>query len=214
MPVSLGYTGGMDTEGRPIIFSAPMVRAILDGRKTQTRRVLRLRPPYVMEELDDGTPWPYATTWAEGDDGTPWMPCHYGGPGDKLWVRETWGQPDSRHEEWSYSRGPTNAALPVLYRADKPTHGADDEYWRPSIHMPRWASRITLKVKEVRVERLQDITVEDIEAEGLKPFPTARPCQSRRKFRTTWDDINEKRSGCGWASNPWVWSVTFERDNG
>jgi hypothetical protein len=75
---------------RPILFSAPMVRAILAGTKTQTRRVVKLTGPDVIEERDDGSRWPHCVTWAHGDDGSPWYACPYGQPGDRLWVRETW----------------------------------------------------------------------------------------------------------------------------
>lgn len=182
---------------RPILFSGPMVRALLDGRKTQTRRVVKWRGGLDMLGL----------------------PCPYGEPGDRLWVRETWAPRDSeaflRHEV---------EADKLFYRADDERHLLTDGRWRPSIHMPRWASRITLEVASVRVERVQDITDADALAEGVtnygddSQFPpgfsmstrAARKWRPRREFRDLWDSINGKRPGCAWSDNPWVWAVTFK----
>ena len=218
---------------RPILYSGPMVRAIIADRKTQTRRLVKVGD--TIAERDDGTPWPHYTTWAHGDDGSPWAPCPYGAPGDRLWVRETW-----RYHDW------TEDGLPwIAYRADDSAAlcedvtpewcdrveaawatlsdprntaidgRARDRKWRPAIFMPRWASRLTLAVVSVRVERLQAITEEDAIAEGvlrtggranLDPHHF-RP--ARDLFADLWDSINAKRAP--WSRNPWVWVVEFTR---
>ena len=227
---------------RPILFSGPMVRAILDGRKTVTRRLVTGHD--VIEERDDGTPWPYYTTWSHGDDGSPWAPCPYGVPGDRLWVRETW-----RYHDW------TEDGLPwIAYRADDSAAlcedvtpewcdrveaawatlsdprntaidgRARDRKWRPAIFMPRWASRLTLDVVSVRVERLQAITEEDANREGVEYMDGlldesdlcrvakemgAMATDSRVWFACLWDRLNASRAP--WDSDPWVWRVEFRR---
>ena len=135
----------------PMLFSGAMVRAILEGRKTQTRRVIQSRsrahPEFVLVEQDGG--WlPYLSDDGESNncDGMEYpMDCHYGQPGDRIWVRETWSSDDGRTAH---------------YRADGETHNAGLP-WKPSIHMPRWACRLTLEVIGVRVERLNSISRED-----------------------------------------------------
>lgn len=198
---------------RPILFSGPMVRAILDGKKTQTRRVVkptmtapRIAPlrmePWIDEfsgaqETDDrGLPcWLGFHPDYPGD--AKWFSCPYGREGDRLWVRETWACDE-------YGRRHQSQGM-VYYRADAESMGA----WRPSIHMPRWASRITLEITAVRVEPLQNIGEMDAMHEGCK-LPTNSPRNYRRAFRALWNDINEKH-GYGWDSNPWVWVVSFRR---
>lgn len=197
---------------RPILFSGEMVRAILDGRKTQTRRVIKPNHAGRVKEPGSRRNWHLA-------DPNAVLACPYGQPGDLLWVRETWSQ-DSR-----------GGCLPngedaVYYRADFPSDKIWAGSWKPSIHMPRWASRITLRVTDVRVERVQDISEADAQAEGAE-F-SELPCFSRipnqrRGFRqiagyragflTLWDSINAGR-GYGWDTNPWVWALTFEREEG
>ncbi len=218
---------------RPILFSAPMVRAILDGRKTQTRRVVTVGD--VVEERDDGTPWPYFTTWTHGDDGSPWASCPYGAPGDRLWVRETWryadwtedGQPwiryaadDARRlcervsSEWAARVADIWAELSSAENVSVDGRAADRK-WRQSIFLPRWASRITLAVTAVRVERLQEISEADAIAEGVLRTGGRAQLQpnhfrpARELFSELWDSINEDRAP--WASNPWVWVVEFKR---
>jgi hypothetical protein len=159
---------------RPILFSAEMVRAILDGRKTQTRRKMSVQPwpdalvtvehyhPTVIDRHGDMQPGKeiFGAHWDDGEHG---LRCPYGPPGDTLWVRETWAPL------------PGSVVLNVaFYRADTKA-APDDVRWRPSIHMPRWASRITLEVKGVRVERLQDISEDDARAEGCKARPSPGP---------------------------------------
>ena len=186
---------------RPIIFSAPMVRAILEGRKTQTRRVVKPQPDYVVKDA-------YFTKGLDvprrGND----IKCPYGQPGDRLWVRETFSQCVNlgvdRNGEWpkdlfSYS-----------YRA---TDGLVGDRWKPSIHMPRLSSRILLEIVSVRVERLQDISEADAKAEGADPYRL--PCHPKREklrhvdgFSLLWKPINGSES---WDANPWVWVVEFRR---
>lgn len=187
---------------RPILFSAPLVRAILEGRKTQTRRVLKCEDPDAMRLLHtDPVPHGVATFGHSiPDDPCPLdIPCPYGAEGDRLWVREAHACGDM---------GPMREGGPIFYRADYSDSDPHVGPWRPSIHMPRWASRIDLLVTSVRAERLQEIDNLDAEAEGLIPDPADFP---RDQFRVLWDQINGKRDGCSWASNPWVWVVSFRR---
>lgn len=214
----------------PILFSGARVRAILDNKKTQTRRVVKPPP--------DGFEWahkkPGDVHWWEDWNSereqwerhelpimahclcyaghiercvnplrdltsrpAPWesspFDCPYGEPGDRLWVRETW----------------VNNFGQLLYRAD--CHLDSFEYgargWKPGIHMPRVFSRITLENAAVRVERLQDISYEDIFKEGA-PVEGQRPSEARQTFARLWDEINPKHS---WSSNPWVWVVEFKQ---
>lgn len=183
----------------PIIFSGLMVRAILDERKTQTRRVVKFRmrkpstPGLVPHDkirrvaLHDGKARPYGGVCGEKLYIDAITKCPYGIPGDRLWVRETW------------------AAIggAVIYRADhedvKTPFGGR---WRPSIHMPKWACRLWLEVLKVRAERVQDISKEDIRAEGFGA--------SRYDFRCCWNVLNADR-GYSWANNNWVWVDTFKR---
>ena len=159
------------TREKPILFSAPMVRAILDGSKSQTRRVVKLKSHHTIEERDDGKPWPWMYDSAR--DADYWLPCPYGQPFDRLWVREEHAFSVVDPEGYDWHDDPEN--WDVIYRADEsqPAGGWRDSDgnvisapWRPSIHMPRWASRITLEVTAIRVERLQDISDEDAQAEG------------------------------------------------
>jgi hypothetical protein len=182
------------TKERPILFSAPMVRAILAGRKTQTRRVVHER--LYVETFESGRPLVRIEQSDQlfGESATRWARCPYGAPGSRLWVRERWAclDPASR--------------TPVIYATDR---GPKDYRWRPSIHMPRWASRITLEVTNVRVERLQSITEEDARAEGVE-VPASSGNGARDWFAAAWDDLNECR-GYPWASSPWVWVISFSR---
>ena len=173
---------------RPILFSGPMVRAILADLKTQTRRVVKA---------------PRSVAW-DGRLSPPIDQCPYGTAGSKLWVRETWAD--------TMGDPPT-----AVYRADGERHPASHLKWTPSIHMPRWASRLTLEIVNVRVERLQEISEADAKAEGDKnPFDghlhnDGTPIESSAvlRFKCLWDSINAKRAP--WASNPWVWVVEFRK---
>lgn len=196
---------------RPILFSAPMVRAILDGRKTQTRRIVKLKPGQQVDERDDGSSWPW--TDYDGADMWDWLPCPYGQPGDRLWVRESFmpapldtppSQPTPTSWSIAYAAGGQEEKTappgynPMLYNYER---------WSPSIHMPRWASRITLEITAVRVERLQEIGEADAQAEGCTGSPLG-PAADLLLFRTLWESIHGPES---WAANPWVWVVEFRR---
>jgi len=186
-----------DMKHIPILFSTAMVQAIQAGRKTQTRRVVKPRS-YICD-VEDGIPYEMTE-----DDSQP-IKCPYGQPGDVLWVRETWatcqpyGPDESLH--WMYKTGQKGDAIPDhldWYRFD-------DGKWRPSIHMPREAARLFLRIKSIRVERLQEISNDDIRAEGAAEFG----CTTHRlNWQTLWQSINGPES---WDANPWVWIVEFER---
>lgn len=184
---------------RPILFSAPMVRAILADTKTQTRRVVKL-PPH---KVDGGLPFGDAPAWAHAEPGSAVMRCPYGKRGDHLWVRETF-QRFTDDGEILYMADPASwAAMNDLKHDEHP-----EARWRPSIHMPRWASRITLEVTGVRVERLQSISRGDAMSEGC-PFPNmAHGVDPRDWFAELWGQINGPGS---WGANPFVWVVDFRR---
>lgn len=187
---------------RPIIFSAPMVRAILAGTKTQTRRAVKLKPWHQIEQRDDGTLWP----WMYDDDRASdhWVPCPYGQLGDRLWVRETFAKIDGQTQPW----------IETDYRATY-THGdrlgdslGIKKRWTPAIHMPRAASRITLEVTGVRVERLQHISETDTVAEGIPAGEVSPDDAGRFAYRLLWESLHGPGS---WDANPWVWVVEFKR---
>lgn len=188
---------------RPILFSGPMVRANLEGRKTQTRRVLKGAPMRLWAasgwEIEDGD-----CMWCDayGDYHSLTQICPYGRIGDRLWVRETWA-----HRRWMIGDASPNPT--TIYRADSDDLNGCDR-WRPSVHMPRWASRITLEVVSVRVERLHGISEEDAVAEGVEMLPVGRDIgkQAALSFAVLWQSINGLGS---WDDNPWVWVVEFKR---
>ena len=197
---------------RPIIFSGPMVRALLAGTKTQTRRVLKPQPKRGFKPWQDTDgSWLQSGYGERGDD---FFDVPYA-PGDRLYVREAFYETDkfSRHGLLGHER------KPAVYRADLPADEWRRAVWKPSIHMPRWASRITLVVTDVKVERVADITKEDAQAEGMPepylgdgdpPFEEQAVTVSRRmQFRNLWNELNAKR-GYGWDANPWVAAVSFE----
>lgn len=220
---------------RPILFSAPMVRALLEGRKTVTRRVMNLQPDddasVTVEAYDvsvtnqqgyqEAGAEIFGAWWRDGEIG---CKCPYGGPGDRLWVRETWYcdhfevqkgpylQPADMHDlDQSREDGELVYAADGVapYEQEQPT-------WKPSIHMPRWASRILLEIIDVRIERLQDITYEDAVAEGVyrdcsrawTATEEGGPCHKYPEpaFRDLWIS-----TGGDWDANPWVWVVEFRR---
>ncbi len=184
---------------RPILFNTEMVRAILDGRKTQTRRVIKPQPNRPIVKTAGALTWRYPDR--EGIDPTsPNFRCPYGQPGDRLWVRETWGYENQFYDADADADGR------VIYIADGEPVDCHGTHWRPSIHMPRWASRIVRENQAVRVERLQDISEADADAEGFggdfpaSAFPdfawppevidgeyTIPQC-----FGVLWDSINAK----------------------
>lgn len=217
---------------RPILFSAPMVRALLDGRKTQTRRILTL-PKWSTGKMkhveidDDGSPMTIAT-----ESGClAAVPVRFG-KGDRLWVKENWlpdpPRDDDAWDDWECSAVEFDgcglkAAMvpPALRKADHALHAATwtgtELRWKPSIHMPRWASRLTLTVTGVRVQRLQEITPADAIAEGIWPSANSMTidCETRDPrddFAALWRSINGPDS---WAANPWIVALSFtvERQN-
>lgn len=224
---------------RPILFSAPMVRALLDGSKTQTRRICKPQPLRIDGKI--GIPYGDPPAWALRDgaqNGSKMMTCPYGVVGGRLWVRETW-----RIGAWREDDG----EIAVDYMADNHSRRewlqvpeADDfeKYWlqccddcnkagvktdedgkyhwepgqspcrvRPSIFMPRWASRILLEITGIRVERLQDISESDAMAEGCFALGDCE-CTAKRQYGELWESINGPGS---WDANPWVWIIEFKK---
>jgi len=191
---------------KPIMFSDAMVNAIKRFDKTQTRRVIKARHDWCIDTYN-GDVWPlYACYVYECPETVP-VKCPYGQPGDRLWVRETF------NPHYFGFRKPG-------YRADWTNpDGVEEPKWSPSIHMPRWASRFTLRVKDVRVERVQDITEADALAEGIERHwddgvwyygeLNKGHCDPVCAFVKLWDSIYKLR-GFGWEKNPWVWVVKFE----
>lgn len=215
----------------PIIFSSPMVRAILDGRKTQTRRIVKDKLPWCLDPagfyaLDfdqrDGFAEPAVFHkdgrwfWYEAeypDEGGMEFRCPFGQPGDLLWVRERFRA--ERPFTGDIDHDLTTST--IRYYADDHPKYRDQDKWKPSIHMPRWASRITLEVEAVRVERLQDIGERDAVAEGSEgPRPTLEwgeisetgPPTFVHGFAETWEAVNGAGS---WDENPYVWVLDFKR---
>jgi hypothetical protein len=194
---------------RPILFSGEMVRAILDGRKTQTRRVVK---GAVQTHDLLTTSSASAEIGVRADDGSlvhgGRFACPYGIPGDRLWVKETWRKRYADAEQY-----PEDG---IQYKADGMY--VAEPVWRPSRYMPRWASRILLEITDVRVERVQGISYEDILAEGWnvrrdKPWTDGAAGEDARAwFCELWDSINAKK-GYGWDTDPWVFVIEFRRIN-
>lgn len=201
---------------RPILFSGPMVRALLDGSKTQTRRVCKPAANLsavveVPDPLERGQV--YNGSHFGDEDGEVQFACPYGGRGDRLWVRETFARIDGQTRPW----------IETDYRATY-QHGdrlgdslGIKKRWSPSIHMPRHASRITLEITGVRVERLQEISEADARAEGAPPSHPSIDRISREYgyadfprswYAQLWGQIN---GADAWAANPWVWAIEFRR---
>jgi hypothetical protein len=216
---------------RPMLFSAPMVRALLAGRKTQTRRIVKMPPGVTHIDRDN-------LGWLAGDPSwrnCAWIPlsCPYGERGNSLWVRETWAHvPVTAYRcsdgVWQ-TDSPDDPDMAAVYAAgwDRSKPGR----WRPSIHMPRWASRINLDITSVRIERLKGISEADAVAEGIEPASSGwvnylwhgdheAPAQTvdgwphqfsnysdpRGSYASLWERINGPDS---WDANPWVWVITF-----
>lgn len=243
---------------RPILFSGPMVRAILDGRKTQTRRVVNPQPTWIANSgrwewpipksrVNAGCCTSVVTASREWWEYLTPSQYPYGQPGDTLWVRETWrtlsasgGGGEPREVQYRAggiedrpSRDPVGRDIIPSQRGPGEVLDPLGRAWRPSIFMPRWASRLTLRIKSVRVERLHDISEDDARAEGMTPCGRCSGsgidpvrvggvdpdwCSEcgggsqcitfRDAFAQGWDTINGKRAA--WASNPWAWLVSFE----
>ena len=222
---------------RGMIFNSEMVRAILDGRKTQTRRIMAPQPA---DDIERGIfPNPEAIGWKSSlrhkHGSTTAHFCPYGKPGDRIWVRETFQGPLFDYDLMdSYCKDPTPFEKPefCVYKADgvpaPEFYDADDELhccWRPSIHMPRWASRILLEITNVGVQRLQDISSGDAVREGICQLPASgRYCISqgdqyfggashsaKEVYSWLWSSIYGEES---WKANSWVWVIEFKRVEG
>ena len=206
---------------RPILFSAPMVRAILEGRKTVTRRTMKVQP------VLNGNLWQvYGAGWNNGVTSVPAVPghslstkCPYGTPGERLWVREIFACGLCTDQPYAYRATHAPEDLEAGWH--------DPIKWKPSIHMPRAASRILLEITDVRIERLQDITEDQALAEGIVGVPfrpddgwpictgymvgpddgkTGLQTTAAKAFAGLWDSV-----GGDWEANPWVWVVEFKR---
>ncbi|TGY32521.1 hypothetical protein [Stenotrophomonas maltophilia] len=201
---------------RPILFNGDMVRAILTGAKTQTRRPIKLPHHNPLGQWEACTSGGHGARDLKGnlvpEEVCIWhtrtgdtLVCPVGQPGDRLWVRESWqfeinAMGSAREEDG-----------PFVYAADTYQTGRRiEERWRPSIHMPRWACRLVLEITAVRVERLQAISAQDCLAEGITTrFRVADAADELRiQFRDIWND-----TGGDWESNPWVWVIEFNRIN-
>jgi hypothetical protein len=215
----------------PILFSGPMVQAILTGAKSQTRRIVQAPKCATVH----GRRTVHERSFADRDGFAPGAYLHWaytGGDhgddvlqervypkwckGDRLWVREAWDWGTAPNDP-SHGMATFKAGGEPGFRMH-PNAPADSNSWcrkwrgMPSIHMPRWASRLTLEITDVRVERLQSISTADAMAEGVEPRMTAAGELSYTTgFHLLWDSINGKRAGCSWADNPFVWAISFRR---
>ena len=207
---------------RQILFSGPMVRAILEGRKTMTRRIVKPQPKIVHAQHDDAS----ITTERIFRAGDKRIHCPYGRAGDRLWVRETWRTHSTKHDAMKPSELLQGDAV-IHYDASMKFIAPFLGKTRASIHMPRWASRITLEITDVRVDRLQDISYEDAISEGMPDLAASwlsyqddkstsetmeqsarRLKWPQRWFRQVWESL---RGTSSWTENPWVWVVSFRR---
>lgn len=173
-------------KSRPILFQGAMVRALLDGTKTQTRRAWRDQPPAGVR-----------IGYVPGTTKSP-----YGEPGDQLWVREAWQHIEGGPIYDAAGGVMDSVDTETIYRASQPNARGR---WKPSIHMPRWASRITLEITGVRVEKLNAISAADCWAEGIPHSPDVDPVH---EYQALWERINGPDS---WTANPWVWVIEFKR---
>ncbi|SXQ85911.1 hypothetical protein [Klebsiella pneumoniae] len=212
---------------RGMIFNGEMVRAILHGRKTQTRRPIKWKQTRFTEigEREDGSKWPWSEDAEHACDF--WHPCPFGAVGVRIWVRETWARYNIDQNSHD-----------IAYRATTPEDWPEEGRWRPSIHMPRWASRILLEITNVRVERLNAISEEDAQREGVHtevwdqtvvarnyaardeffqfwsedmPHYVEMNQLYRSSFRSLWESIYGAEN---WLANPWVWVIEFKRVEG
>ncbi|MCM6305653.1 hypothetical protein M4D13_24220 [Klebsiella pneumoniae] len=226
---------------RGMIFNAEMVRAILDGRKTQTRRPIKWKQTRFTEigEREDGSKWPWSEDAEHACD--LWHPCPFGAVGDRIWVREAYRFPASLDDvsptgvgEMAVATGYRKPWAPTFYEFtgtfsdgwkgfETPPKVSNAGKLRPSIHMPRWASRILLEITDVRVERLNAISEDDARAEGIidggclncgepEPCGCANPePDATDAFAYLWQSIYGQEN---WNANPWVWVISFERIEG
>ncbi|HDY7326905.1 TPA: hypothetical protein RRE02_000012 [Klebsiella pneumoniae] len=220
---------------RGMIFNGEMVRAILDGRKTQTRRPIKWKQTRFTEigEREDGSKWPWSEDAEHACDF--WHPCPFGDVGDRIWVRETWAEAGASAPDLKLYRANYPEHVPSIYENVPP---AEEIRWTPSIHMPRWASRILLEITDVRVERLNAISEEDAQREGVHtevwdqtvvarnyaardeffqfwsedmPHYVEMNQLYRSSFRSLWESIYGAEN---WLANPWVWVIEFKRVEG
>ncbi|MDQ9409497.1 hypothetical protein [Serratia marcescens] len=202
---------------RPVIFNGEMVRAILDGRKTQTRRVVSDRHMHLIDVASQiGECYPLESGINHANSQSYYRDlCPFGWVGDRLWVRETFaGHYLDDNQIQDIKDGRDKAEDLCEYRADYSDDADCVDGWTPSIHMPRWASRITLEITAVRVERLNDISEEDAKAEGVAPSQhiiTPAEALYRVGFLKLWQSIYGFDS---WNANPWVWVIEFRRVGG
>lgn len=211
---------------KPILMRADMVLAILDGRKTQARRIIKPQPPmfagswyqrgpdHMWHEPKYPNRWWFVSPSGKENHVAP-IDAPYA-VGDHLWVRETWREvPTTAYrasEGVTYTINPSDPSSCAIYRAGWDRSGVWS--WRPSIHMPKWASRITLEITDVRVEQIRDISDDDICAdlgaprEWLGPGPEPYPRGHRGAWRQLWNIVNGEGA---WETNPWVWVITFKR---
>jgi hypothetical protein len=220
-------------KSRPILFSGPMVRAILDGRKTQTRRVVKPQPGegFSWPEEDATGDWQWLNSPNDGDAAECWpsyaegLTCPYGQPGDQLWVREAWriGSPfeKTKLSEWNF---PADELGDYIHYREDDLHPEElrGQYRSPRF-MPCWASRITLEITGIRCERLQEISRESVRAEGVPdtagdwangcPIPGHEwdNMTWQEQWRWLWSTIHNATGPNGWAANPWVWVVEFRK---
>lgn len=209
---------------RPVLFSAPMVRELLAGKKTQTRRVVKGNPIGMTSFIgrDNKPTHRFGVHYTHERVINKHVACPYGVPGDKLWVRETWATWASVDNLSPSETGVIDAKeIRLWYRSDGCCSGVNRGQmgkWRPSIHMPRWASRITLEITDVRVEKLTAISEIDAAAEGI-PVDNPRDLSEEygnasyliQRFSALWETINGAGS---WEANPWVWVLEFRRVQG
>ena len=215
-----------------LIFNSEMVRAILDGRKTQTRRPIKWKQTRFTEigEREDGSKWPWSEDAEHACDF--WHPCPFGAVGDRIWVRETWSSDFANYypNDRVWYAADDNRQLDIdmvdgvrgIYSPESDVHVPFR--WHPSIHMPRWASRILLEITDVRVERLNAISEEDATAEGVPPAGSLLPdylgtfltpkgdfATAKVAFQRLWESIYGEES---WKANGWVWVISFKRVEG
>jgi len=192
----------------PILFSQEMRQAIREGRKTQTRRVIVSQPgpDFIHWKRDSGDTAVWWEVWWDAESGrarSTYHRCRYGATGDRLWAKE--GLQRVRHDEHTlywYAAYTDDGRL--VWVDGKPVDWRWQRDYLSPIHMPKEAARLWLPVKAMRVERVQDITNEDVQAEGFAPWG-----DKYARFADLWDSLNAKR-GYSWESNPWVWVIEFD----